>query len=205
MARRIAALRVLPYVKWPAERIGNPKPEDPEVHARVRALRIRQQVERRIGKPLEWRDEGNVALSIQYHQNAPTRFRHRIDPSDCTGFYFPCDFAEECRHERETIRRIEKLRRESPYPPPKEEPPPKVPRGKSLHGWGKVGSPIRLLRELDKLNQVLKLSGDFGQLRDGNQSAPKDDPLEAVKYAWGVLHYAARVSSERRLPLMLDG
>jgi hypothetical protein len=61
------------------------------------------------------------------------------------------------------------------------------------------------LRELDELNQQLGLSRDWGQLGAGESMAPEGDPLGDVKYGWAVLHYAARVSVEKRLPLVLDG
>ncbi|MBI3855183.1 MAG: hypothetical protein HY293_05780 [Planctomycetes bacterium] len=183
--------------------------------------------------------EEHPSLARIYYQNAPSRYRHLIDHSDCMGFYFPCDFdppvacleivdgassepswaerlvagaafqllawrfgagkelREERRQAKEREQRIRKLRRESPYPPPRAEAPPKVPRGKSLRDWFKVGSSVRLLRELEELGQ--RLPG----LRD--ETAPADYPMGAVKYGWRVLERAARVSVERSLPLIFDG
>lgn len=270
-----------------AERVGAPKPDNPEDLARERVRRIREDLGRRIAQPLDWTDEGEVALSVQYHyaalqslrayaalqdypldaqvtldeshpslmkiyyQNAPTRYPHLIDHSDCGGFYIPCDFLEPvpCREildfpvERKTVwdrwfrlaklhylayktgiwkvlragikeakekakeeaKRIRKLQRESPYPKRKEEPLPKVPRGKSVRDWGTVGSSVRLLHELDSLNERLKIPRDSGQFGSGEKLGPDDDPLGSVKYGWAILHYAAWVSAEKRLPLVFDG
>ncbi len=273
-----------------AQRIGTPKPDAPEELARERVRRIREDLERRVGRPLDWTEEGEAALSVQYqygalqalrayaalqeypldgpggapsfdekhpslmkvyHQNAPTRYRHLIEHSDCDGFYVPCDFPDplpcreildaparreslwgrcfdwafrttalhgialmtgtwkelrrELRAGKEESRLIRRLRRESPYPRRKEDPPPRVPRGKSLYDWGNVGSSIRLLAELDGLNERLRIRRDWGELGSGETAAPEGDPLGDVKYGWSVLHYAARVSVEKRLPLVLDG
>jgi hypothetical protein len=269
-----------------ANRVGNPKPGDPELAARERARGLREQIERRLGRALDWTDEGETALSVQYHyvalqalrayaayreypltepfkldgsphrhpslmkiyiQNAPTRYRHLIDHSDCEGFYLPCDFPdpvplreivdappkresklgawfakmmmygmayslglgkevqETRRAEKEERKLIEKLQRESPYPKPPEEQPPKIPRGKSLLDWGNVGSSVRLLAELDELNRSLQVPRDWGSVPDGETIVPEDDPWIDVKYGWGVLRYAARVSVEKRLPIVFDG
>lgn len=269
-----------------AQRVGAPKPGHPEDLARERVRRIREDLQRRFTAPLDWVEEGDVALSVQFHygalqalrayaalqdhpldapgstpdlnekhpslmkvyyQNAPTRYRHLIEHSDCSGFYAPCDFPEpvpcreildfpprrerfwerwfasvalhqiaimagawkelraELRAGKDENRLIRKLQRESPYPKRKEEPLPKVPRGKSVHDWGNVGSSVRLLRELDELNERLRIPRDWGDVGTGDTAAPDGDPLETVKYGWAVLHYAARVSVEKRLPLVFDG
>jgi hypothetical protein len=261
-----------------ATRIGNPKPSEPETLAHRRVLRLREDIERRLGKTLFWSEEGDVALSVQHHygalhalrafaayqeypaaepfrvdgapedhpslakiyyQNAPTRFRHLIDQSDASGFYLPCDFdepvpwvevvegpsdkpalwehlfargamflialmvgglkelREERREEKKRERWIKKLVRESPYPPRPAEALPRVPRGQSLRDWGRVGSSVRLLRELEELLQ---------RRPDLKETPSTDnDPLGSVRYGWQRLHQAAQVSVERGLPLIFDG
>lgn len=109
------------------------------------------------------------------------------------------------RSGKEHAEKIRELQRESPWPKPKEEPPPKVPRGKSLHDWGKVGSSVRLLGELEVLRERLGMTRDWGELKSGEPMAADGDPLDLVKYGWGVLHYAARVSVEKKLPIIFDG
>lgn len=270
-----------------AQRIGTPKPDAPEDLARERVRRIREDLGRRIAPPLDWTDEGEIALSVQYHygalhalrayaaleeypadasakldeshpslmkiyyQNAPTRYPHLLVHSDCSGFYLPCDFAEPApcwevldvppqrdpfwsrwltsffaaaslwyisfslglgkelratrRASKDQRKLIRRLQRESPYPKRKEEAPPKVPRGKSLHDWYRVGSSIRLLSELDRLNERLQIPRDWGSLGSGEPIAPEGDLLGDVRYGWGILHHAARVSVEKRLPLVFDG
>ena len=49
-----------------ATRIGNPKPDDPEAAARLRAGAIVEG----LGLRQSWSDEGDVALSVQYHYRA---------------------------------------------------------------------------------------------------------------------------------------
>lgn len=69
----------------------------------------------------------------------------------------------------------------------------------------RVGSSPALLRELDTLGPVLGMTKDLGQRAEGDPTWPEDDPLANAKYAWSVLHYAARVSVEKQLPIILDG
>ena len=48
------------------------------------------------------------------------------------------------------------------------------------------------------------MTRDWGDLKE-EPMAPDGDPLGDVKYGWGVLHYAARVSVDRGLPIVFDG
>jgi hypothetical protein len=68
----------------------------------------------------------------------------------------------------------------------------------------RVGSSEALLRELESLRPILGMTQDWGELSSG-PAAPADDPLCSVKYAWSVLHFAARISAEKQLPVILDG
>lgn len=68
----------------------------------------------------------------------------------------------------------------------------------------RVGSSEALLRELESLRPILGMTQDWGELSSG-AAAPDDDPLSSVKYAWSVLHFAARISAEKQLPIILDG
>lgn len=47
-----------------------------------------------LGQPfaLDAAPEDHPSLARIYYQNAPTRFRHLIDHSDCAGFYLPSEF-----------------------------------------------------------------------------------------------------------------
>lgn len=69
----------------------------------------------------------------------------------------------------------------------------------------RVGSSQALLRELELLRPILGMTQDWGELSSGAAAAPDDDPLYSVKYAWSVLHFAARISAEKQLPIILDG
>jgi len=282
-----------------AKRIGEPKPDDPELQARGRVNRLRMDLSERLGKPLDWSDEGAVAVSVQftypalqalrafaayqdhpfpreegsarplpfevsksspeehpslvcvYNLQASTQYPHLIDHSDCSGFYLPVDFPaplrclelldgegtgqgatpDEMKEIEDSIREeqgeegvamfraliggveqeekgrdlIESLRRATNYPPRTPEPPPPAPKGKHVVDWFKAGSSIQLLRELDDLNRLLKMARDWGDLKSGESLEADDDPLGMVKYGWGVLHYVARVSVERGLPIIFDG
>ena len=282
-----------------ANRIGNPKPDDSEHQARSRIDGLRKGLEKQLGKPLDWYDEGTVALSLQYtypalqalrafaayqdhpfprdpgtgralpfevnasspedhpsllclyNLDAPTRYPHLIDHSDNSGFYVPCDFtsplrclefldvevegegttAEEVQEiensireaqgeemaelfrslitgdgsEEKSLEQIESLRRATNFEPKKADPPPKAPPGKHVMDWYKVGSSIRLLQELDELNRLLGMTRDWGDLKSGESLEADDDPVGLVKYGWGVLHYVAQVSVEKRLPIVFDG
>jgi hypothetical protein len=109
------------------------------------------------------------------------------------------------RSRKEYEKKLRKLQEESPWPKPKEDPLPKIPRGKSLRDWGKVGSSVRLLSELEVLKDRLGMTRDWGDLKSGESIASDGDPLDLVKYGWGVLHYVARASVEKRLPIIFDG
>lgn len=282
-----------------AKRIGAPKPDDPEVLAKDRVGRLLNDLEERLGKPMDWSDEGGVALSLQYtypalqalrafaayqdhpfprdpvsgrslpfvisesspeehpsllcvyNLEAPTGYPHLIDHSDNSGFYLPCDFSrplrcvefldgeresagsspEEIKEIEDSIRaeqgdegvamfralmggfgseekgreQIESLSRETKFSVKKMEPLPAAPPGKHTVDWHKAGSSIHLLRELDELNHLLGMTRDWGDLKSGESLQADEDPLGLVKYGWGVLHYVARVSVERRLPIVFDG
>jgi hypothetical protein len=102
-------------------------------------------------------------------------------------------------------KRVAKLSRQFGFPPRPERARPKPPKGKTIEDWYRAGSSIRLLAELDELNRLLGLKRDWGELANGEGAAKKGDPLGSVKYGWSVLHYAARVSVRKRLPLVFDG
>jgi len=205
------------------------------------------------GRPLPFEVSGSSpeehpSLLCLNHLDAPTRYSHLIDHSDCSGFYLPCEFTAPQRclefldgegdggpltpgeiedairasegdvaaelfrslmagdgSEERAREQIERLRRETNFAPKKAEPPPEAPPGKHVLDWYKAGSSVRLLWELDELNLVLGMTRDWGDLKSGERMAPDGDALGLVKYGWGVLHFVARVSVERRLPIIFDG
>ena len=71
--------------------------------------------------------------------------------------------------------------------------------------WIMAGSSMRLLGELKALGNLLGMTRDWLQLEKGEPVAPAEDPLSRIKYGWSVLHAAARMSVENRLPIVFDG
>src|ERR1043165_1222360 len=71
--------------------------------------------------------------------------------------------------------------------------------------WHKVGSSPALLRELEQLGRLLKMTRDWSELKAGETASLEGDPLAEVKYGWSVLHYCARMSVESQLPIVFDG
>ena len=67
-----------------------------------------------------------------------------------------------------------------------------------------IGSSYRLLKELDTLNQWLKLQGDYGDLGEivsFDVYENDADPWHEIKWAWLVLHWMARQSIEKNLTI----
>ncbi|MBX3076492.1 hypothetical protein KF913_21445 [Candidatus Obscuribacterales bacterium] len=106
------------------------------------------------------------------------KFKHLINHSDSNGFYIPVDFDDPFSFD--------------------------VASSTGDGSWKcDIGSSNALLRELDELNQFLKVPGDVGQL---NGTAVLDqqiagDTFEEEKRVWGMLHWLARESVARSLLL----
>ncbi|MCU7820873.1 hypothetical protein [Kitasatospora sp. DSM 101779] len=93
---------------------------------------------------------------------------HLLCHSDCAGYYVPADF----------------------------EDPVFLPEDAAVAGGGMVGSTGRLLAELRRTAPAIGICPDAAAAVDGpaDADAPADDPYEAEKFAWYVLHGACRAS-----------
>ena len=70
-----------------------------------------------------------------------------------------------------------------------------------------IGSSYQLLKELDTLNQWLKLQGDYGDLGEMvsvDVFENDADPWNEIKWAWLVLHWMARQSIEKKLTICCE-
>jgi len=70
-----------------------------------------------------------------------------------------------------------------------------------------IGSSYQLLKELDTLNQWLRLQGDYGDLGEMvsfDVFENDADPWHEVKWAWLVLHWMARQSIEKHLTICCE-
>jgi hypothetical protein len=70
-----------------------------------------------------------------------------------------------------------------------------------------IGSSYQLLKELDLLNQWLKLQGDYGDLGEMvsvDVFENDADPWHEIKWAWLVLHWMARQSIEKHLTICCE-
>jgi hypothetical protein len=70
-----------------------------------------------------------------------------------------------------------------------------------------IGSSYQLLKELDTLNQWLKLQGDYGDLGEMvsvDVFENDADPWHEIKWAWLVLHWMARQSIEKQLTICCE-
>lgn len=70
-----------------------------------------------------------------------------------------------------------------------------------------IGSSYQLLKELDTLNQWLKLQGDYGDLGEMvsvDVFENDADPWHEIKWAWLVLHWMARQSIEKKLTICCE-
>jgi len=70
-----------------------------------------------------------------------------------------------------------------------------------------IGSSYQLLKELDTLNQWLKLQGDYGDLGEMVSIDVYEndaDPWHEIKWAWLVLHWMARQSIEKKLTICCE-
>ena len=118
-------------------------------------------------------DLGSVAEAF-YAQDTPvTGFPHLINHPDDSGFYVPFSI-----------------------------PTPMVVTGKPPGQEEKVsvtfGSSVGLLEELDRINQLLGLPGDLGQLGESQFLAlAEKHRWPTAAYVWGVLRLYARESLER--------
>jgi len=115
------------------------------------------------------------ALTEIWANQKPTKYPHLIRHHDNAGFYLPFEF-------------------EAPF---------------ELEIWEGVdhlltGSSVRLLNELNDLGTKLNLRHDLAQMRDAGQMLA-DGPMQLVQWGWMVMRYAARMSVQRRLPLIFDG
>ena len=111
-------------------------------------------------------------------QGAASPYVHLIVHRDSAGYWFPADFAAPMV---------------LPIYPDQEE---------SMQPI--VGSADALLRELNDLGGRLGLTRDQGE--DGwTDQFESNDPLEPVKWGWVFLHHCARLSVERRLPIIFEG
>ena len=70
-----------------------------------------------------------------------------------------------------------------------------------------IGSSYQLLKELDILNQWLKLQGDYGELGDMvavDVYENTADPWHEIKWVWLVLHWMARQSIKKKLTICCE-
>ena len=70
-----------------------------------------------------------------------------------------------------------------------------------------IGSSYQLLKELDTLNQWLKLQGDYGDLGEMVSLDVYEndaDPWHEIKWVWLVLHWMARQSIEKKLTICCE-
>lgn len=159
---------------------------------------------------------------------AQTSFPHLILHSQTEGFYVPLDF--ECpvlwpdpdewvpkdAIKKELMEQFEILLAMCEFSGNKEklkelkkakkqfakEPAEKLSPRRNLN---RIGSSQALLRELDQLNQILKMPRDWGDFKEGESVQEADESLKTAKYGWAILHYAARKSVQSQLPIVLDG
>jgi hypothetical protein len=61
------------------------------------------------------------------------------------------------------------------------------------------------MEELDRLKPLLGMTKDWAELEKGEGAHADGDPLGPVKYGWSVLHVAARLSVQHRMPVIFDG
>lgn len=115
-------------------------------------------------------------LNEMYQHRIPYgKFAHLINHSDSSGYYIPIDFAEPFTFDAPAFdggtRKVD------------------------------VGSSVALLRELDAMNEFLKVPGDCGQLNGTARLAQltESDIFESEKRGWGMMRWLARESVERRL------
>ncbi|MEO2088238.1 MAG: hypothetical protein ABGY75_01905 [Gemmataceae bacterium] len=187
----------------------HPEPAEPAVPPRQQVEAIRRAVEERNGVSITWHDEGEVVYSEQGQQfealrayafwldcrdHMPTfepgvngryydhpvwqlppevRSCPHLVKHDCHGgYHLPCDFEHLVDVEPYTL-------------------------GGYLPAARSVGSSVRLLRELSRVQDELQVPDDY------KWSA--DDPLWPVKEAYQQLKQVAELSVRHGLPVIYDG
>jgi hypothetical protein len=116
---------------------------------------------------------GEAAESFYTSGSSATRYPHLVNHQDDRGYYVPFELPEPLAITGTLVGRSEPV-------------------------LVTVGSSKALLRELDELNDVLKMPGDAGDLAEGNFdkiTSAHTWPIGA--HVWGVLHLYARESAER--------
>jgi hypothetical protein len=114
-------------------------------------------------------------------------FRHIIWTGSIGIFFIPVDFPEPLIIEEEEREREEGLIGNIEYIT--------------------IGSSYQLLKELDTLNQWLKLQGDYGDLGEMVSFDVYEndaDPWHEIKWVWLVLHWMARQSIEKKLTICCE-
>jgi hypothetical protein len=139
-------------------------------------------------KPPESIDEPiSEELRMMYDGSKPFSHPHLMNHSDCEGYYVPTSFAGPVQ-----IPLLLAIDSES---------------SQSDQVWhADVGSSAILLRELESINEFLKLPDAARQKR---QSKPLLDPIEGdiwagIKWAWSVLYWLAQESVERNVLIMFS-
>jgi hypothetical protein len=112
------------------------------------------------------------------------RFRHLCDHSDVHGFYIPVAFDPPQHLDDPTREEVEiDCLKKTP-----------------------VGSSVRILQELEELNEHLCIRSVWDTRERGLGPAETDDPdMTEVHFGWKLMEGFARTSVERNLPICFDG
>ncbi len=161
------------------------------LHA-LRTFALRLEFPTALGAAKCYTKESGEAVSLvdatyeRYRDMSGTskRFAHLCNFSDVQGFYLPCDF--------EPVLSIKDPTLEGSMFPDLEFRP--------------VGSSMRLKRELDDLNETLKLRGRW-PIPAFNYGNPEtdDEDLRDVHIGWLLMEGFARASVQEDLPICFDG
>lgn len=159
------------------ERIGN--------HSMIHHLRRYAAHIDVVGKPPEYSCELEEASNDEflldiYDEKTKTNFPHLINHSDCDGYYIPCDFPEPIWIEPEEYESLEK----------------------HIDEPISVGSSLRLMDELNKINTYLKINPDDIEDLEKFYETISNDNLEFVKWCWAVLHTMCQKSINHRQPIV---
>jgi hypothetical protein len=120
-------------------------------------------------------------LSQMYNgQRGFEPFAHLIDHSDADGYYLPIDFSQPIHFEAESPANGHTFKVD-------------------------VGSCQALLRELDELNEYLRMPGDYGELGGFSElyELTHEGKFGAERWSWAVMRWLARESVDRNLLLEL--
>lgn len=202
-------------------RVGSAKPENEEDTVREYVRTLKERLVREAGAAdAEWDETREPALGVQYtyqaytdlrgfaaYQDYPKKegwfskkvvpFRIEEDPAKYSGLAGICGKGKSSAYPHLIIH----ADTDGYWVPVRFKQPLMLDR----ESYFVVGSSIVLLEELDRLGQILGMSRDWGELAEGIGAYADGDPLGSVKYGWSVLHYAARMSVQHRLPIIFDG